>query len=768
MECKDENSNVMASPRKWHVVMEGGEKCSSGTPFDLFWAVSENSFIEPDDRQAHDVDDKEMSYGIKHVKELDDNALGQEELLSDTKLSTTTLDDLARTGRSADLSSVDHKDIINSCGTDNELSSWSLPLYEFNTDDENSDVSLHSDKSADNYQSDTEQKVDQADRLDHSEISVNHDEDPGISEKDQSANLSVSMTCNNADISNISDVTLDCSADKMEEFSRMGKDSNCSASYVDYVRSVSTRQWNMSGQSFQSDNVIDLCSEDSDETNCFSPVANTMSSATSQQAATITSLTTVGEESGQPLYPNNRLAPEGSRSASLDISRYSSVDATKITLPMSDRFRGGGVYPHMRTISRTTSGGGDLRHSVHASNRTRSLLGDSTNTRYVIQNWPFTAAAAGNKNDSVYKNTLPNDDIGNGILLQTGNDVRLISLLRTTDTDDRDLHPGDNEQMKSLSKTGDHRLGSCLRSDYRRTRMFCQADTDNHGRSNLHTCDNNSDRYQPQCRDTGKQYRSQCPDIGKQRCVLQKSDRDERVYHSGHGDSSPMPLQPPSIVSETTIRERGLGSVLDRRVVPEKENMIHNENRPNTQRVVIDMPANCSTKIHVSSIESTSIQHQDTEKDRVSISFQHQSDAPRKPMCGSGRTRLQITRRKLYSRYAGVMLSAEEALTYLGHDPDKKYSISCKKCDSDFKSATDYLNHSKKEHQAYVCHDCGRSFRFMSGILDHRPSHTLLHRFACSVCKKSFSLRSACYKHLSAYHERYGIRGKLVVLELLR
>jgi len=112
--------------------------------------------------------------------------------------------------------------------------------------------------------------------------------------------------------------------------------------------------------------------------------------------------------------------------------------------------------------------------------------------------------------------------------------------------------------------------------------------------------------------------------------------------------------------------------------------------------------------------------------------------------------KLGMDGRKRRRRAPEDQLTAEEVAEYLGHEGDA-YCFKCKYCTDEFDSVTRYIHHSLSMHQAYICHQCGKSFTTKSSLLRHRPIHTGMRRFACSICKKTFYRKDKCKAHIKRH-----------------
>ncbi len=114
--------------------------------------------------------------------------------------------------------------------------------------------------------------------------------------------------------------------------------------------------------------------------------------------------------------------------------------------------------------------------------------------------------------------------------------------------------------------------------------------------------------------------------------------------------------------------------------------------------------------------------------------------------------KLGMDGRKRRRRAPEDQLTPEEIAEYLGQ-PDVKTEVSfkCKYCTEVFESVTKYIHHTLASHQAYICHQCGKSFTTKSSLLRHRPIHTGMRRFACSICKKTFYRKDKCKAHIKRH-----------------
>ena len=113
--------------------------------------------------------------------------------------------------------------------------------------------------------------------------------------------------------------------------------------------------------------------------------------------------------------------------------------------------------------------------------------------------------------------------------------------------------------------------------------------------------------------------------------------------------------------------------------------------------------------------------------------------------------KLGMDGRKRRRRAPEDQLTPEEIAEYLGQPDKADFSFKCKYCTEVFDSVTRYIHHTLASHQAYVCHQCGKSFTTKSSLLRHRPIHTGMRRFACSICKKTFYRKDKCKAHIKRH-----------------
>ena len=108
--------------------------------------------------------------------------------------------------------------------------------------------------------------------------------------------------------------------------------------------------------------------------------------------------------------------------------------------------------------------------------------------------------------------------------------------------------------------------------------------------------------------------------------------------------------------------------------------------------------------------------------------------------------------RKRRRRAAEDMMTPEEVSEYIGKiDTGVSQQYQCKYCGEQVDSVLRYIQHTVMAHQAYICHQCGKSFTTKSSLLRHRPIHTGMRRFACSICKKTFYRKDKCKSHIKRH-----------------
>ena len=112
--------------------------------------------------------------------------------------------------------------------------------------------------------------------------------------------------------------------------------------------------------------------------------------------------------------------------------------------------------------------------------------------------------------------------------------------------------------------------------------------------------------------------------------------------------------------------------------------------------------------------------------------------------------------RKRRRRAPDETLTLEEIAEYMGATNGMDASIGrgtfqCKYCPLLVEELIAYLQHTLAVHNAYICHQCGKSFTTKSSLLRHRPIHTGMRRFACSICKKTFYRKDKCKAHIKRH-----------------
>ena len=107
--------------------------------------------------------------------------------------------------------------------------------------------------------------------------------------------------------------------------------------------------------------------------------------------------------------------------------------------------------------------------------------------------------------------------------------------------------------------------------------------------------------------------------------------------------------------------------------------------------------------------------------------------------------------RKRRRRAAEDMMTPEEVSEYIGKMDATPENFQCKYCGEQVDSVLRYIQHTVLAHQAYICHQCGKSFTTKSSLLRHRPIHTGMRRFACSICKKTFYRKDKCKSHIKRH-----------------
>ena len=117
--------------------------------------------------------------------------------------------------------------------------------------------------------------------------------------------------------------------------------------------------------------------------------------------------------------------------------------------------------------------------------------------------------------------------------------------------------------------------------------------------------------------------------------------------------------------------------------------------------------------------------------------------------------------RKRRRRNADETLTAEEVAEYLGSLDVMPQMFKCKYCTEELCDLTGYLQHTLAMHHCYICHQCGKSFTTKSSLLRHRPIHTGMRRFACSICKKTFYRKDKCKAHIKRHLGEAGEKAEV-------
>lgn len=107
--------------------------------------------------------------------------------------------------------------------------------------------------------------------------------------------------------------------------------------------------------------------------------------------------------------------------------------------------------------------------------------------------------------------------------------------------------------------------------------------------------------------------------------------------------------------------------------------------------------------------------------------------------------------RKRRRRNNEDQLTPEEVAEYMGQGNNSSVNFKCKYCAEEFQNVARYMQHTLTTHGAYICHQCGKSFTTKSSLLRHRPIHTGMRRFACSICKKTFYRKDKCKAHIKRH-----------------
>lgn len=119
--------------------------------------------------------------------------------------------------------------------------------------------------------------------------------------------------------------------------------------------------------------------------------------------------------------------------------------------------------------------------------------------------------------------------------------------------------------------------------------------------------------------------------------------------------------------------------------------------------------------------------------------------------------KLGLDNKRRRRRSPDETLTAEEIAEYMGATSlgtasgPNSIIFKCKYCNEEMEDLVRYLQHTLTIHNAYICHQCGKSFTTKSSLLRHRPIHTGLRRFACSICKKTFYRKDKCKSHIKRH-----------------
>jgi hypothetical protein len=124
---------------------------------------------------------------------------------------------------------------------------------------------------------------------------------------------------------------------------------------------------------------------------------------------------------------------------------------------------------------------------------------------------------------------------------------------------------------------------------------------------------------------------------------------------------------------------------------------------------------------------------------------------------------LRVDGKRRRRRTAEDTLTAEEIAEYMGCDTRSpsgggaasstasSSQIPCRYCGEVTADLSRYFSHTLSSHGAYICHQCGKSFTTKSSLLRHRPIHTGMRRFACSICRKAFYRKDKCKAHIKRH-----------------
>ena len=112
---------------------------------------------------------------------------------------------------------------------------------------------------------------------------------------------------------------------------------------------------------------------------------------------------------------------------------------------------------------------------------------------------------------------------------------------------------------------------------------------------------------------------------------------------------------------------------------------------------------------------------------------------------------LSVEGRKRRRRAPDDSLTREEIAEYMGQSSNSCTHFKCRFCNMEVNDLAKYLHHTLTSHNAYICHQCGKSFTTKSSLLRHRPIHTGMRRFACTICKKTFYRKDKCKAHIKRH-----------------
>lgn len=122
--------------------------------------------------------------------------------------------------------------------------------------------------------------------------------------------------------------------------------------------------------------------------------------------------------------------------------------------------------------------------------------------------------------------------------------------------------------------------------------------------------------------------------------------------------------------------------------------------------------------------------------------------------------------RRRRRRLPDDQLTAEEIAEYMGLTTTNPNAgngpFRCKFCSTEAQDLTKYLSHTLSVHHAYICHECGKNFTTKSSLLRHRPIHTGMRRYSCSICSKTFYRKDKCKAHIKRH---LGFEGPATTME---